>query len=229
MNTTVEAKLAQILQGAVSPITLESVLARLGAVARRRPEELGEREREAMLGVLRVSLRLFARGGEGDLIALCEKALRGGAVDKVPTLGGAPTPEIGGLRRIEIANEADITTARFEAWAEAARIGVPKFSAVKVATAVSELARNIFFYAGSGVVEIQPRRERGKVSLRVVARDNGPGIAPEKLRAIEAGTYRSERGMGRGLMAVKKLVDSFDLDTAPGRGTTVSCEFRVVA
>ncbi len=48
----------------------------------------------------------------------------------------------------------------------------------------------------------------------------------KKLQEIWGGTYKSQRGMGKGLVAVKKLVDEFNLDTAPGRGTTVSCVFR---
>ena len=62
--------------------------------------------------------------------------------------------------------------------------------------------------------------------LQIIASDQGPGIAPAKLEEIWAGTYKSQRGMGKGLVAVKKLVDEFQLDTAPGRGTTVTCVFR---
>ena len=57
-------------------------------------------------------------------------------------------------------------------------------------------------------------------------RTRGPGIEPRKLEEIWAGTYKSQRGMGKGLVAVKKLVDDFHLDTGPGRGTTVTCMFR---
>ncbi len=59
-----------------------------------------------------------------------------------------------------------------------------------------------------------------------MASDQGPGIESRKLEEIWAGTYKSQRGMGKGLVAVKKLVDDFHLDTAPGRGTTVTCLFR---
>jgi serine/threonine-protein kinase RsbT len=59
-----------------------------------------------------------------------------------------------------------------------------------------------------------------------VASDQGPGIPPAKLEEIWAGTYKSQRGMGKGLVAVKKLVDDFQLDTRVGLGTTVTCVFR---
>jgi serine/threonine-protein kinase RsbT len=106
------------------------------------------------------------------------------------------------------------------------RIGLSKFASVKVATAVSELARNIVFYAGKGSIELRSRLDGPETRLEIVAADQGAGIAPEKLDAIFAGTFRSERGMGKGLVAVQKLVDEFQIDSRPGRGTRVSCVFR---
>jgi serine/threonine-protein kinase RsbT len=130
-------------------------------------------------------------------------------------------------KRFSIEQEKDIATARLEAWSEAVRIGLSKFASVKVATAVSELARNIVFYAGSGTIELRSSQdERGGVGLQIVASDQGPGIPADKLEEIWAGTYKSPRGMGKGLIAVKKLVDDFQMDTRPGVGTTVTCLFR---
>jgi len=98
---------------------------------------------------------------------------------------------------------------------------------VKVATAVSELARNIVFYAGKGTVELRSLKDdRGILGLQIIASDQGPGIPQSKLDEIWAGTYKSQRGMGKGLVAVKKLVDDFQLDTRPGVGTTVTCVFK---
>jgi serine/threonine-protein kinase RsbT len=131
-------------------------------------------------------------------------------------------------KRLAIVGEKDIATARLEAWSEAVRIGLSKFSSVKVATAVSELARNIVFYAGTGTIELRGQRDARETRLEIVAADQGPGIEPERLAAVFAGTYRSERGMGKGLVAVQKLVDEFAIDTRPGHGTRVSCVFRGV-
>jgi serine/threonine-protein kinase RsbT len=133
---------------------------------------------------------------------------------------------MGGDKRLAIDSEKDIASARLEAWAEAVRIGLSKFTSVKVATAVSELARNIVFYAGRGTIELRPRQDTRETRLEIVAADQGAGIEPEKLDAIFAGTFRSERGLGKGLVAVQKLVDEFQIDTRPGRGTRVSCVFR---
>ena len=130
-------------------------------------------------------------------------------------------------KRLPIEQEKDIATARLEAWSESVRIGLSKFTSVKVATAVSELARNIVFYAGKGAIELRSvRDDRGSTNLQITAIDQGPGIDTKKLQEIWGGTYKSQRGMGKGLVAVKKLVDEFNLDTAPGRGTTVMCVFR---
>jgi anti-sigma regulatory factor (Ser/Thr protein kinase) len=149
----------------------------------------------------------------------------GGLRTSAAPAAAAPTA-LGADKRLAIDSEKDIASARLEAWAEAVRIGLSKFTSVKVATAVSELARNIVFYAGRGTIELRPRQDTRETRLEIVAADQGSGIEPEKLDAIFAGTFRSERGMGKGLVAVQKLVDEFQIDTRPGRGTRVSCVFR---
>lgn len=129
-------------------------------------------------------------------------------------------------KRLAIESEKDIASARLDAWSEAVRIGLSKFTAVKVATAVSELARNIVFYAGRGTIDLRPRQDARETRLEIIAADQGPGIDAVALESIFAGTYRSQRGMGKGLVAVRRLVDDFQLDTRPGRGTRVTCVFR---
>lgn len=129
-------------------------------------------------------------------------------------------------KRLAIDSEKDIAAARLEAWSEAVRIGLSKFTSVKVATAVSELARNIVFYAGRGTIELRSGQDTRETRLEIVAFDQGNGIEPEKLDAIFAGTFRSERGMGKGLVSVQKLADAFHIDTRPAQGTRVSCVFR---
>ncbi len=150
-----------------------------------------------------------------------------GSISGTGGIGGAGGRTDGDVtRRFAIELEKDIATARLEAWSEAVRIGLSKFTSVKVATAVSELARNIVFYAGKGTVEFRSHKDDRGPTLQIVASDTGPGIDQRKLDEIWAGTYKSQRGMGKGLAAVKKLVDDFHLDTGPGRGTKVTCLFR---
>ena len=91
-------------------------------------------------------------------------------------------------------------------------------------TAVSELARNIVLYAGEGQIEL--KLLTSPQGLSVVARDHGPGIA--NLEQIMAGDYKSRLGMGLGLRGVKRIADRFEIQTAPGQGTTVSFSLKVM-
>jgi serine/threonine-protein kinase RsbT len=217
---TVENAISSVLAGSITEITQRSIFNRLGGLAARPLPELGEAERRKVMSELETSVRLFARANHGDLIAACQRALNGEA--PVPRRDSGK----GMVKGLDIRGEKDIATARLEAWSEAVRIGLSKFTSVKVATAVSELARNIVFYAGEGRVELRSAVEANAARLEIIARDGGPGIDRAKLDEIYNGTYRSTRGMGKGLMAVKKLTDEFQLDTSPGRGTTVTCLFR---
>jgi serine/threonine-protein kinase RsbT len=218
---TVENAIAGVLNGAISGITQRSIYNRLGPLVGRPVDDLDDADRGRIMRELENSVRLFARAGSAELIAACGQALtRGNGAEAAP----APSRPVN--RSLAVREEKDIASARLEAWSEAVRIGFSKFTSVKVATAVSELARNIVFYAGSGQVELRSATDGKRARLEIVASDHGPGIEPARLREIYDGTYRSTRGMGKGLMAVKKLVDEFHLDTAPGRGTVVTCVFR---
>lgn len=229
---TVENEIGAILSGTISAITQRSIFNRLGPLAARPVSQLSNADRMTVMAELENSVRLFARRNSAELIASCARVLGAdGPTAGAPAAAGEAAA--GGAaaattsKKLPIEQEKDIATARLEAWSEAVRIGLSKFTSVKVATAVSELARNIVFYAGKGSVELRAvRDDRGGQALQIIASDQGPGIAPAKLEEIWAGTYKSQRGMGKGLVAVKKLVDEFQLDTAPGRGTTVTCVFR---
>jgi serine/threonine-protein kinase RsbT len=220
---TVEDAVGAVLSGAISAITQRSIFNRLGGLARTPVAQLGAVERQTILKELESSLRLFARGSSSELLAACERAL---ASEGGPPAEAGPAASKAVHKTFPVEQEKDIATARLEAWSEAVRIGLSKFTAVKVATAVSELARNIVFYAGKGIVELKATEDDRGPSLHIVASDQGPGIEPHKLEEIWGGTYKSQRGMGKGLLAVKKLVSDFHLDTGPGRGTRVTCVFR---
>ena len=230
---TVETEVGAILAGTISAITQRSIFNRLGGLAARPIQQLTAQDRLAIMAELESSVRLFARRNSAELIASCAQALAGGGTGTGAGTGTAASQAAaaaadvaGNTKRLAIDQEKDIATARLEAWSEAVRIGLSKFTSVKVATAVSELARNIIFYGGKGFVELKSTKDDRGPTLQIVASDKGPGIEPRKLDEIWAGTYKSQRGMGKGLVAVKKLVDDFHLDTGPGRGTTVTCLFR---
>ena len=102
----------------------------------------------------------------------------------------------------------------------AKQLGFSPGTSTLIATAISELARNILMYAQKGEVLIRTLEENGNRGLAVEARDRGPGI-PQPERALEDG-YSTSGRLGLGLPGVKRLMDDFRLETGPGRGTVVS-------
>ena len=119
---------------------------------------------------------------------------------------------------IKITSEYDIVAARNLGAKMAKDMGFGNTDSVKIATIISELARNITLYSGSGNITISPILDFRK-GLEIVATDQGPGI--KDLDSIMNGTYNSERGMGMGLRGVKNLSDTFDIETNDGQGTIV--------
>ena len=90
----------------------------------------------------------------------------------------------------------------------------------RLATAVSEIARNAFHYASGGRIEFGENLHGPQPAFQIVVRDQGPGI-PD-LPAILDGRYRSQTGLGVGLSGARRLMDVFDVQTEPGRGKTVT-------
>ncbi|MGA9522149.1 MAG: anti-sigma regulatory factor [Myxococcaceae bacterium] len=128
-----------------------------------------------------------------------------------------------GTKVIPILGEIDVIRSRVEAGEIARDLGCSPIDQMRVATAVSELARNIVNYAGTGEICLSPitdptGRRKG---LEIVASDKGPGIA--SVDVIMSGSYKSKKGMGMGLLGVKRLMDDFELKTALLKGTTVRC------
>lgn len=125
------------------------------------------------------------------------------------------------LLTLALHSEQDIVHCRQAAKRLAAAMEWPALEQIRLATAVSELARNIHQYAGSGHFDFallrgEDLRLRG---LEVRAVDQGPGIA--EMEAIRAGSYRSSTGMGIGLRGAQRLFDDFDIQTSPA-GTCIT-------
>ena len=126
-----------------------------------------------------------------------------------------------GPERIAIESDADVVTARQRARALAVGLEMPSTDQTLLATAISEVARNITAYAVRGEVLLELVSDaRGRQGIRVIARDQGPGIADLE-RAMTDG-YTTGGGLGLGLPGARRLVDEFDIETAPGAGTTVT-------
>lgn len=120
---------------------------------------------------------------------------------------------------IVIETDADIVRARQLGREMAAKAGCGSTDLTMVATAISEIARNILTHAGGGDVELRLVDEDGRRSLLITARDEGPGIA-DVTRALEDG-YTTGGGLGLGLPGARRLMDEFRIITEPRRGTTV--------
>lgn len=121
--------------------------------------------------------------------------------------------------RVAIATDGDIVLARQSGREIATRLGCSSTDATLVATAISEVARNIVAHAGEGEVVIEVVAARGRRAVEVTARDDGPGIADID-RAMEDG-FSTGRGLGLGLPGARRLMDEFEISSEPGAGTTV--------
>jgi serine/threonine-protein kinase RsbT len=122
--------------------------------------------------------------------------------------------------RVPINDETDLVSARAEARALADGHGFSRTDATLIATAISEVARNILVHVGRGEIVLRPLDEGARCGLQVVARDDGPGI-----RDVDAALghgLTTGRGLGLGLPGARRLMDDFDVASSPGRGTTVT-------
>jgi serine/threonine-protein kinase RsbT len=122
--------------------------------------------------------------------------------------------------RIAIESDADVVTARQRARALAVGLEMPSTDQTLLATAISEIARNITAYAVRGEVLLDVVQDGTRRGVRVVARDEGPGI--EDLEKALTDGYTTGGGLGLGLPGARRLVDDFDIQTAPGQGTRVT-------
>lgn len=121
--------------------------------------------------------------------------------------------------RFEIQQEKDIVAVAEAVREYAESAGFSTVKQYMVATAVSELATNIFFYAGHGSVRIKMLETGNRKGIEVCAKDNGPGIADLNL-ALED-DYSTSGGLGVGLPGTRRLMDEFEINSDPGRGTRV--------
>ena len=121
--------------------------------------------------------------------------------------------------RVSINSGADILTARLEGRQLASEAGFNNSDLTVIATAISEVARNIVQYARKGEIILGVVQDGSKRGLRVEARDDGPGIPNIEL-AMQDG-YSTGGGLGLGLPGTRRLMDELQVDSKVGRGTTV--------
>lgn len=119
-----------------------------------------------------------------------------------------------------INSDQDIVVARQKGRALATELGFASGDATLIATAISELARNIVSYARKGLITLQKVNGVDRQGLSIVASDNGPGI-PDVRQALRDG-FSTSGSLGLGLPGVRRLMDEFQITSLPGRGTRVA-------
>jgi len=120
---------------------------------------------------------------------------------------------------VEVADPDDIVAARQAGHHLARGLGFSLTDVTMIATAISEVARNITSYAGYGEIRVAVKEREGRPALVVRAQDEGPGIADIN-RALDDG-YSTGRGLGLGLPGARRLMDRLIVESEPGHGTVV--------
>jgi len=122
--------------------------------------------------------------------------------------------------RVAVSRDADIVTARQLGRELAAQVGFAGSDLTLIATAISEVARNIISYADNGEILLGLAHKDGLQGVSVIAQDDGPGI-PDIDRAMQDG-FSTGRSLGLGLPGARRLMDEFEIESELGKGTTVT-------
>jgi serine/threonine-protein kinase RsbT len=121
---------------------------------------------------------------------------------------------------VAIRSDGDIVAARQQGRSLAAAIGFTATDATLIATAISELARNIVMYAGQGEVVMHCVEISNRKGIVIGARDSGPGI--RSIDNVLRDGYSTSGGLGLGLPGVRRLMDEFAIESELGQGTMVT-------
>lgn len=127
---------------------------------------------------------------------------------------------MGDERRVAINTDADLVSARAEGRAMAEQLGFPRPDPTLIATAISEVARNIVVHVGRGEIVLRPVEEDDRYGLVVIAHDDGPGI--RNVDAALRDDYSGRGGLGLGLPGARRLMDEFEIASDADNGTTVT-------
>jgi serine/threonine-protein kinase RsbT len=122
--------------------------------------------------------------------------------------------------RVAVDTDADIVVARAEARAMAERLGFPRPDPTLIATAISEIARNIIVHVGRGEIILRPIDDANRYGLVVIATDKGPGI--RDLEAALRDDFSGRGGLGLGMPGARRLMDDFEVESDAETGTTVT-------
>ena len=142
-----------------------------------------------------------------------------GVVGVAESLSSVLNATLTGEARVHIRSSADIVAARQQGRELASLIGFSISNLTMIATAISEVARNIVEYAGEGDIAIKLIREGARIGVKIVSSDTGPGIAD--LTAVMRDGFSTGQGMGMGLPGARRLMDDFEISSEIAKGTTV--------
>lgn len=131
-----------------------------------------------------------------------------------------PDPRPGEAYSYPVRTEEDLLTARHAVRAVTLALGFGIVDQTRIVTAASELVRNAYIHGGGGTLTLTLLERPGARGLRFVVSDEGPGI--QDVRQALADGYTTGAGLGHGLGGAQRLMDEFRIDSAPGRGTTVT-------
>ncbi len=121
---------------------------------------------------------------------------------------------------VAIDRDVDVVSAREKGRELASRQGFSGTDLTLIATAISEVARNIVVYAGHGELVIGPARKGNRCGITILARDQGPGI-PDIDKAMQDG-FSTGKSLGLGLPGARRMMDEFEIESAVGAGTTIT-------
>src|SRR6266851_2343865 len=129
-------------------------------------------------------------------------------------MNGSPPQEV------PVQTETDIVVVRKSVREAASKVGFGITDVTRIITAASELARNVFLYAGSGVVRCRVLNRSDQVGLELIVEDHGPGIADIE-QAMQPG-YTTGNGLGLGLPGAKRLMDEMEIESEAAKGTKIT-------
>ncbi len=197
----------------VSPINARAIIER----SRRSltdPSRLASEDRGRFLTSVRATVRLFTSDEKAmAIVDDFERRLQPGVTQVAHE-----------VLTYRMHDENDLRAARAGVRDACLAFAARATDAQRVATAVSELGRNIIAYTPGGQIEIEVRRGP-PLRVRLLATDHGGGIP--HLDAVLAGSYRSKTGLGRGLLGVKRLMDQFQVQSGP-EGTRIEAEVTLL-
>jgi serine/threonine-protein kinase RsbT len=124
--------------------------------------------------------------------------------------------------RVPVKSDTDIVEARRLGRMLASKLGFSSSDLAMIATAISELARNIVIYAREGEIILKLAEDKGRRGIVVIAEDRGPGI-PDVARALQVG-YSTSGSLGLGLPGTRRLMDEFEIFSVVGQGTTITAK-----